>query len=474
MQIVKLEEFKILDDEPPTPLAAPRLAVTRPEPQGGDYAERRARAILYAGKASGASEGGRNAAGYGLAARVREKFDLNDADLLDILSCWNEKNSPPMDADELADVVKNADRYAKRPAGAGYEPLRHKGHRPKTNDTDSPESKRVLRRRSFANISTKDIGYLIPEVLPTGVIVSLISQEGDGKSTLAGHISAVVSSGGQWPTGGHVQQGDVVIFSHEESPECSIAPRLIANGADMSRVHLAESVIEVNGEETDFDIERDIQVLDDWADELPDLKLVIYDPITSYVACNENSNSEVRHALKPLVDFAERRGVTVLALSHLSKKVDLGMINRTLGSRAWSSVPRLIWALQVENIEDEDGHKQDTGNRFLLCVKCNLGRKPKGLKCTIGDGGRVTFGMERIDRNIDDQGGGIETSRAGEIGDWLEERIGADAVPASEITTEGCHRWNISKQRLGTIATNAGIKKRFSAAERCWVWTVKR
>lgn len=333
--------------------------------------------------------------------------------------------------------------------------------------------KRILKRRSFSDILPMETGWLIPEVLPKGVVVSLISQEGDGKSTLAGFISAFVSRGGQWSTGGHVQQGDVVIFSHEESPECSIAPRLIANGADMRRVHLGESVVEVNGEETEFDIERDIAVLDDWADELPNLQLVIFDPITSYVSCSENSNAEVRRALKPLIDFAERRGVTVLALTHLSKKVDLGMINRTLGSRAWSSVPRMIWGLQVEQVEDEDGHKVDTGNRFLLCVKCNLGRKPQGLKFSIEDGGKVVFGTERIDRHIDDQGG-IEPSKANAVSDWLKERIGLDVIPASEITAEGCRKWNIGKTRLSTIATDAGITKRFSTAENCWVWSVKR
>lgn len=339
--------------------------------------------------------------------------------------------------------------------------------------TTTGEKSRVLRRRCLADVTPKTIEYLIPEVLPMGKVVSLISQEGDGKSTLSGYLASVVSRGGHWPTGGTVPAGDVVIFSHEESPEHSIAPRLIANGAELGRIHLAESVIEADGQETEFDIERDIQTLDDWADELPDLRLVIFDPITSYVSCNENSNSEVRRALKPLIDFAERRNVCVLALSHLSKKVDLRMINRTLGSRAWSAVPRMVWALQVETAEDEDGHKIDTGSRFLLCVKCNLGRKPQGLRFAIEDSGAVVFDTERFSRNVD-QDGGAEPSRASEIGRWLTDRIGVDVVPASEITKEGCKKWGISKQRLGKIASQSGIHKRFSVAEGCWVWTVNK
>ena len=361
--------------------------------------------------------------------------------------------SPPLSADEIRRIAQSVGRY---------EPA-----------TTTGEKSRVLRRRCLADVTPKTIEYLIPEVLPMGKVVSLISQEGDGKSTLSGYLASVVSRGGHWPTGGTVPAGDVVIFSHEESPEHSIAPRLIANGGELGRIHLAESVIEADGQETEFDIERDIQTLDDWADELPDLRLVIFDPITSYVSCNENSNSEVRRALKPLIDFAERRNVCVLALSHLSKKIDLKMINRTLGSRAWSAVPRMVWALQVETAEDEDGHKVDTGRRFLLCVKCNLGRKPQGLRFAIEDSGAVVFDTERFSRNVD-QDGGAEPSRASEIGRWLTDRIGVDVVPASEITKDGCERWGISKRRLGEIATKAGINKRFSVAEGCWVWTVKR
>ena len=453
--------------KPKTALPLPKPAVVT-RLTDNDYAERKARADLYVAKVLGAAEGKRNAAAFKLAARLRELFNLTDDDLLEVLSGWNSKNTPPLEMGELASIISHVVSYAKQPAGSGYEPLKRKTSKKRSNTAPG----RKIKRRCFANISPRPIIFLISDFLPSGVIVSVISQEGYGKSTLAGSLAAAVSQGGNWPTGGHVQQGDVVIFSHEESPECSISPRLLANGADMGRVHFAESVIEIDGTENELDIERDIQVLDDWADELPGLRLVIFDPITSYVSASENSNSEVRRALKPLVDFAERRGVTVLALSHLSKKVDLGMINRTLGSRAWSSVPRMIWALQVEQVENEDGNKSETGSRFLLCVKCNLGKKPKGLKFSIGDGGKVVFDTMRIDRDIDDSGG-IKPSRGSEIREWLIERIGADAVPAAEITKEGCQRWGISKQRLGKISTEAGINKRFFDTEKCWVWSVK-
>lgn len=93
-------------------------------PKNNDYNQRRARATLYLSSVPGVSKGGRNAAGYSLAARIREKFDLADTDLLEVMADWNGKNTPPLDSDELAEVVRNANHYANNPAGSGYEPMK--------------------------------------------------------------------------------------------------------------------------------------------------------------------------------------------------------------------------------------------------------------------------------------------------------------------------------------------------------------
>jgi hypothetical protein len=436
----------------------------------GDYSQRIKRAIQYARKVPGVTRGGRNPAGYKLVTAIREKFDIADSDMLGVLRDWNSCNTPPLDDNELAELIPNANKYAKKPAGSGYEPI-ESGKKKQASKQQKPG--RRIQRRCFSNITPCEIEYIVPEILPKGVLVSLISQEGVGKSTEASHIAAIVSTGGDWPNSfDTTMQGDVVIFSHEESPEHSIAPRLIANGADMSRIHLGESVISTDGTEDFFNFEFDIDVLSDWADELPDLRLIIFDPITSYTNANENSNSEVRGALKPLIDFAARRGVTVLMLSHLSKKVDLGMINRTIGSRAWSAVPRMIWGLQPEMEEDEDGNKVDTNHRFLLCVKCNLGKKPQGMKFFIGDGGKVTFDTQRFDHDIDSSGG-MQSSRSDEIGQWLIDRIGEFSTPQKDLAAEAKEKWSINSSRLGKIATLHGVGKRYSRAQSCWVWSVK-
>lgn len=301
---------------------------------------------------------------------------------------------------------------------------------------DKPE--RQIRHCKLSTIEPKESEYTIPEVLPKGMLTMLISQEGAGKSTFAAYLTTIISTGAEWPNAPGIPRpaGDVILFSHEECPERVIVPRLIANGADLDRVHLAKGVVTSDGDEYEFDIERSIRQLDLMVDELPDVQLGIFDPITSYVNCNENSNADVRKALKHIVDFAARQNISVLGLSHFNKKIDAGMINRTIGSRAWSAVPRMIWGIRAEQIEDDEGRKTDTENRFLLNIKCNIGAKPKGIKFSISDGGVVICTGERTSLSMDDMGD-VSIKRLDEAIEWLSDRLeGSKSVTADTIYRE--------------------------------------
>jgi hypothetical protein len=86
------------------------------------------RAKKYATTFDHAIEGGRNQTAYKLAARLREKFILTNPEIFEILCGWNAGNTPPLGEEELRSIVFGADKYAKRPAGSGYEPPKAKGH----------------------------------------------------------------------------------------------------------------------------------------------------------------------------------------------------------------------------------------------------------------------------------------------------------------------------------------------------------
>ncbi len=139
-----------LDTQQSTPKIKPQSAKAMPNAK--DYAERRARAVLYASKVPGVSEGQRNSEAYKLAAAIREKFGLQNEDLMEILSGWNSKNTPPLDSGELASIINHVGNYAKK-AGAGYEPLK--------NTSQNTVSEPRLKTKTCSEILPQEIDFLI-------------------------------------------------------------------------------------------------------------------------------------------------------------------------------------------------------------------------------------------------------------------------------------------------------------------------
>lgn len=80
--------------------------------------ERKGRAVLYASKWPVVAEGqGRNNAAFAHACQLRRDFDLPDSEAWEILSQWNDRNSPPLDDQELRQAFSGAEKYGKRSAG---------------------------------------------------------------------------------------------------------------------------------------------------------------------------------------------------------------------------------------------------------------------------------------------------------------------------------------------------------------------
>ncbi len=287
---------------------------------------------------------------------------------------------------------------------------------------------------TLSDVKAEDVEWLCPEVIPLGMITSMVSLEGVGKTHVAADISSRVTAGIPWPNTPNIRnpKGDVIMYNREEHLSKTIVPRLIANGADLSRIHLVQTVKSMDGEDRMFELEYNMPELDLLMGRFPKTRLIIFDPITQYVAGNENSNHDIQRALDKLNAFAERHNVAVLILSHFNKKQDAEYINRTIGSRAWSAGPRMIWGLEFDpNSEENDV--------YMSCVKCNIGVKPKGFRFHISGPtgqGKVYWDISRNTRVMGESA--EKTTKMEECCQWLTGKLDEDAkVPATEIFDEG-------------------------------------
>lgn len=196
----------------------------------------------------------------------------------------------------------------------------------------------------------------------------LAGPPGMAKTTIALAFAATVSVGGRWPDGSPCAQGHVLIWTGEDGIEDTLLPRLIAMGADRSRIHFVMGRRE-DGKEVAFDPATDMPLLMAAAEQIPDVALMILDPVVSAVAGDSHKNTEVRRALQPVVDMAAAAGMGVLGITHFSKGSQKNdPVERVTGSIAFGAVARVVLAAQ--KVKSIDG---DAGRFALVRAKSNLG-----------------------------------------------------------------------------------------------------
>ena len=158
-----------------------------------------------------------------------------------------------------------------------------------------------------ADVKPVPIQWLWHFWIALGKLMILAGAPGAGKTTIVLALAATLSRGGKWPDGSRCEPGNVLIWSGEDDMADTLVPRLLAMGADMSKVYFITGA-RVDGETVPFDPARDMVTLNAKAKEIGDVKLLMVDPVASAVAGDSHKNGEVRRALQPLVDlgFAAR------------------------------------------------------------------------------------------------------------------------------------------------------------------------
>ena len=241
---------------------------------------------------------------------------------------------------------------------------------------DRSSSGHLISRRA-ADIKPRCIDFLWAGRLARGKHTAFAGEPGDGKSQLSVYVAATISRGSEWPCDeGRAPVGNVIIFNAEDGADDTIVPRLIAADADLERIHIVSAVLQEDGKgRRTFNLQADLALLEQKICEIGNVALVIIDPISSYMGkTDSHKNSEVRGALEPASEMAERMKVAILSITHFSK-AGSGNTNKALhrfiGSIAFVGAPRAAFAV----IEDADKE----GRMLVLHAKNNMAPKPQGL-----------------------------------------------------------------------------------------------
>lgn len=291
----------------------------------------------------------------------------------------------------------------------------------------------TVQRERFSDIKPEHLTWLWENVWLDCSINLLTGAPGLGKTFVAAHLAACVSRGLGWPDGsGRAPLGDVVFMSAEDSYASVLVHRVAAAGGDLDRVHRwTKKVQQLDDGSTDA-TEITLEDLDYVAadiDELPDLKLVIFDPVTSYLgSADANDNAEVRRVLGRLVELAETKRFTVLLITH-DKKMNVAAINSPMGSTAFTALPRVVQGLYRD---EEDETKK---RRVLAPIKNNHGDDRVSRTFSIDTPGGTAIKSrilwdEKLDMRSADQ---IRAQAAKALTSWGKEQTDDDTSKRRQV-----------------------------------------
>lgn len=192
---------------------------------------------------------------------------------------------------------------------------------------------------------------------------------GLGKSQFAVWMTARITTG-TLPGELYGRPRTVLYAATEDSWEYTIAPRLIAAGADLDmvlRIHIQDD----EHPHASLTLPSDISLMAQAAEEYS-VVLVVADPLLSLIdkSINDYRAAEVRQALEPLAAAADRARFTVLGLAHFTKSGGSDPLNRISGSGAFGQLVRSSLVFAREDPTEPDGD-----SRFVMSLaKNNLGR----------------------------------------------------------------------------------------------------
>ncbi|MGC9381516.1 AAA family ATPase [Streptomyces sp. MH13] len=190
---------------------------------------------------------------------------------------------------------------------------------------------------------------------------------GLGKSQFAVWLTARITTG-TLPGELLGKPRGVIYAATEDSWTYTIAPRLIAAGANLDLVFRVE-VKDDERPRARLTLPTDTSLIGHAAERYS-VALLIADPLLSLIdrGINDYRAAEVREALEPLVACAERHHFTILGLAHFTKSGGADPLARLAGSGAFGQLIRSFIAFAREDAEGGE-------ERFVMSLeKNNLGR----------------------------------------------------------------------------------------------------
>ena len=170
------------------------------------------------------------------------------------------------------------------------------------------------------------VEWLWHPYIPFGKLTTMLGNPGEGKTFLATEIIAACTNRKLLPGMNEpLEPFNVIYQTAEDGLGDTIKPRLLAAGADLSRVFSiddTDSMVSLLDERVERAIEQN------------HVRLCIFDPLQAFMGASVDMNraNEVRPIFARLCNVAQRTGCAMVFIGHLNKAVGMSSLQRGLGS----------------------------------------------------------------------------------------------------------------------------------------------
>jgi len=234
----------------------------------------------------------------------------------------------------------------------------------------------------MSDIRTEKLEWLWPDKIPAGNITLFGGQPGCGKSIVLLDIIARTTTGRDWADGSKNTAGprDVLLLASEDGEADTIKPRLIAAGADMSRIIVIRRMLlePPDGDKSKgkskhaFQLSADTSTLKSALKTNSNVALVALDPISAFFGdCDPNKDKEIRPVMEAIADAMEGAKCAFVGIIHNNKRGDADSISKILGASSVVGVARAVWGFGYD--------ADDKTLRHMLLIKGNLSEKRTGM-----------------------------------------------------------------------------------------------
>ena len=212
----------------------------------------------------------------------------------------------------------------------------------------SRAGRRMAAKRA-SDINPSRVKWHWPGWVPAARLFLLGGKPGDGKSATTIDLGARFSTGSPMPDG--YRPGSpltVLLLNGEDDPSDTLVPRLLAAGADLARIIIANgSVVDGGtGVARPWTLPGDVDLLGQLVRE-NSVDLAVIDPLSAFITSGVDTHHDaaVRSMLLPLAQMAKRQGCAVMGVRHHRKGGAADARDVGTGSVAFTAAARIEWVV---------------------------------------------------------------------------------------------------------------------------------